>query len=79
MKRNVLSWCIGMLLAVWLVVAAGCSTTRRLAEGEVLYTGVDKVELTAGDNGENYGEGKRVVKSSFSGAPPHSLFSSHPF
>lgn len=29
-----------------LLAAAGCSTTRRLADGEVLYTGVKKIEIT---------------------------------
>lgn len=77
MKRNVLSWCIGMLLAVWLVVAAGCSTTRRLAEGEVLYTGVDKMEITAVDSVKIDGDVKSMVKSSLSVPPNNALFSSN--
>ena len=77
MKRNVLSWCIGLLLAVWLVVAAGCSTTRRLAEGEVLYTGVDKMEITAVDSVKIDGDVKSMVKSSLSVPPNNALFSSN--
>ncbi len=38
--------------ALAVAVVAGCSTTRRLPAGEVLYTGVKKVEISAPDGME---------------------------
>lgn len=37
---------IYILMCVWIVlIAGGCSTTRRLAEGQILYTGVQRITI----------------------------------
>ena len=41
-----------LLLAVVVALIAACSTTARLGEGEILYTGVSKVRVTAPDSVE---------------------------
>ena len=43
MKRRILL--LFPVTAILLLIAAGCSTTRRLTDGEVLYTGVKKVSI----------------------------------
>ncbi len=43
-RNNIVS---ALLLIVIAVTTAGCSTTRRLADGEVLYTGVKKIDIEA--------------------------------
>ncbi|MDR0954025.1 MAG: hypothetical protein LBM20_01420, partial [Rikenellaceae bacterium] len=36
-----------LLGVVWTAVITGCSTTKRLADGDLLYTGVRKIELVS--------------------------------
>lgn len=43
-KRTVRNRCAILLLGIFL---ASCSTTKKLADGETLYTGVGKIEITA--------------------------------
>lgn len=51
--RSLSVWLLSLLL---LLVAAGCSTTRRLGDGQVLYTGVKKVNIVPTD-GEKLPDG----------------------
>lgn len=54
MKSRFSSYCRRILLllpvALLLLGSAGCSTTRRLPEGEILYTGVKKIAIQAPDS-----------------------------
>lgn len=71
-----------LTLWVFVMMLVGCSTTKRIAEGETLYTGVKKMEI-------NYVEGERIptdvedkVKEAVNVAANNSLFSPyvrHPF
>ncbi|MDL2320417.1 hypothetical protein LJC45_04720 [Alistipes sp. OttesenSCG-928-B03] len=57
------------------VLAAGCSTTRRLADGDVLYTGVKKMEVEMATGDDAPGEVESVVKEQLSVKPNNPLFS----
>lgn len=46
-------------VAVLAVVLASCSTTRRLPEGELLYTGIDKIEYAA-DSAQRFPSGMKT-------------------
>ena len=61
-----------LLLAMILVLFAGCSNTRFLADNEILYTGKDHVILT--DSGSYYTkEINRIVKSTTAYKPNNSI------
>lgn len=63
-------------LLTGITVLSGCSTTKKIPEGESLYTGVKKLEYNAGSN--NYilpSEIKNEVKSAINVAPNNSLLS----
>lgn len=77
MKRSVISLLMGCILAGCLVIVTGCSTTKRLGDGEVLYTGVKKMEITAVDSVKIDGGVKTQVKYSLSVPPNNALFSSN--
>lgn len=77
MKRNVLHLFLMTAFAVLSVIVTGCSTTKRLADGEVLYTGVKKMEITAVDSVKIDGDVKSQVKASLSVPPNNALFSSN--
>ena len=64
-----------LIYASIVLFAAGCSTTRRLGEGETLYTGVKKMEIES-LTGENVqGAVESAVKSQLSVKPNNPLLS----
>lgn len=63
------------LLAAAVLLAAGCSTTRRLADGEVLYTGVRKMEVEHAEGEKMPSAVESAVKSPLSVKPNNPLFS----
>ena len=66
MKAKFIPSLITLLL---LLVAAGCSTTKRLGEGQVLYTGVKKVNIYPTDNEELPDELVSELKSTINVKP----------
>ncbi|MCH5327885.1 MAG: BamA/TamA family outer membrane protein [Coprobacter sp.] len=64
--------CIFLLLLT--LLSSGCSTTNRLAEGEVLYTGVKKIEIEGADGMPVPSDVKSAVKSPLSVKPNNALF-----
>ncbi|MCD8071864.1 MAG: BamA/TamA family outer membrane protein [Alistipes sp.] len=65
------------ILTVYLPLAllAGCSTTKRLAESEVLYTGVKKMEIEMRDGEKVPSPVKSAVKDPLSVKPNNPLYS----
>lgn len=64
---------IGLLTAVLLLAA--CSTTRRLGEGEVLYTGVKKIRIEPDSGVMLTAAAESAVKEPLSVAPNNPLYS----
>lgn len=64
---------IGLLAAVLLLAA--CSTTRRLGEGEVLYTGVKKIRIEPDSGVVLTATAESAVKEPLSVAPNNPLYS----
>lgn len=64
---------IGLLAAVLLLAA--CSTTRRLGEGEVLYTGVKKIRIEPDSGVVLTAAAESAVKEPLSVAPNNPLYS----
>ncbi len=64
-----------LIYAAVILVAGGCSTTRRLADGEILYTGVKKMEIEPMTDGDVPGEIESAVKSPLSVKPNNPLLS----
>lgn len=62
--------------ALAIAVVAGCSTTRRLPAGEVLYTGVKKVEISAPDGMEVPSDVADELKGAVAVKPNNPLFGS---
>lgn len=62
--------------ALAVAVVAGCSTTRRLQAGEVLYTGVKKVEISAPDGMEVPSDVADELKGAVAVKPNNPLFGS---
>lgn len=62
--------------ALAFAVVAGCSTTRRLPAGEVLYTGVKKVEISAPDGMEVPSDVADELKGAVAVKPNNPLFGS---
>lgn len=62
--------------ALAVAVVAGCSTTRRLPAGEVLYTGVKKVEISAPDGMEVPSDVADELKGAVAVKPNNPLFGS---
>ncbi len=60
-----------LLLTLW---AAACSTTRRLPEGETLYTGVKKMTFTNAGSGEYPSEAVSAAKAPLNVAPNNPLY-----
>lgn len=56
-------------------ILTSCSTTKRLAEGDVLYTGVKKMEIEGANGMKIPGEVKSAIKSPLSVKPNNPLFS----
>ncbi len=62
---------------IWLfATAAGCSTIKRLSDGEVLYTGVKKIRIEARDEEQEVPSSvKSAVKNPLSVKPNNPLYS----
>ena len=63
---------VGMIL-----LSTACSTTKRLAEGDVLYTGVKEMKIASADGGKIAPEVNSEVKDALSVEPNNALFSSN--
>jgi len=64
--------------AFLLLILIGCSTTKRIADDEVLYTGVKKMEIIP-DSGVKIADAAASdVRSTLSVAPNNPLFSPYP-
>ena len=75
MVRYMIALCVAF-------VAVACSTTSRLGEGEVLYTGVKKLRVNVTDTVEVPGGVSDNIKSTINVKPNNSLYSPyvcHPF
>lgn len=77
MKRVLHTYIPSLLFILTILLTTACSTTKRLAEGDVLYTGVKKMTIEMAD-------GKKVepavgsqVKKALSVPPNNALFSSN--
>ena len=57
-----------VLLSLFFIFTS-CSTTKRLAEGDVLYTGVKKMEIEGANGMKVPGEVKSAIKSPLSVKP----------
>ncbi|WP_300287275.1 BamA/TamA family outer membrane protein [uncultured Alistipes sp.] len=57
------------------VLVASCSTTRRLAEGETLYTGVKKIDIEADSGAKVPSAAEAAVRSALSVPPNNPLYS----
>lgn len=64
-----------LLVALLAFVAASCSTTSRLGEGEVLYTGVKKLRINAPDTVDVPDAVSDNIKSTINVKPNNSLYS----
>lgn len=65
---------LGMFLGILFLVCS-CSTTRKLTEGEVLYTGVKKMEVKLPDKYKLPGSQKSALTSPLSYPPNNPLYS----
>ena len=77
MKRliyRIMSISVAIVMAV---VSISCSTTRRLGDGETLYTGVKEMKIESIDGEKLQPEVKSMVKKSLSVPPNNALFSSN--
>ena len=73
MRRIHIIYIAALVAAV--AVAGGCSTTRRLADGEILYTGVKKMKIESTTGEDVPGAVESVVKAPLGVKPNNPLFS----
>ena len=66
----------GMALAVAALMAAGCSTTRALPEGEQLFTGLKPIEYTNYEPCQHAEDTKIEMESVLASTPNGALFGS---
>ncbi|MDH6357979.1 BamA/TamA family outer membrane protein [Parabacteroides sp. PF5-9] len=59
-----------------LLILAGCSTTRNLPEGEILYTGIERIEVVDLDKTPEGDLAMQEVEAALDYAPNNSLFGS---
>lgn len=72
MNNNLL---VKILIVIAVVATASCSTTRRIEQGEILYTGVKRIEIQAPD-GESVPSGiSSQIKEAVNVAPNNCLIS----
>ncbi|MEG2219134.1 MAG: BamA/TamA family outer membrane protein [Muribaculaceae bacterium] len=64
-----------LILFTVMIIAAGCSTTKRLAEDEVLYTGVKHLRINAPDSAKIPSGVKSQISSIINVKPNNPLFS----
>ncbi|MCC8153162.1 MAG: BamA/TamA family outer membrane protein [Tannerellaceae bacterium] len=74
-KSNNIGVRIGWILLLFILLAA-CSTTKNLPEGEVLYTGIKKIEVTEKDNSAYGRESLNEVESALKYPPNNALLGS---
>lgn len=67
---------IKYLLPLLIVLLTACSTTRNLPEGEVLYTGVKKIEVTNEDKSKEGEDALTEVEAALSYPPNNALLGS---
>lgn len=65
------------LLVVAIMLMTGCSTTKRLAEGDVLYTGVKEMTIEGADGRKIASTVNSQVEDALSVPPNNALFSSN--
>ncbi|MDL2230480.1 BamA/TamA family outer membrane protein [Alistipes sp. OttesenSCG-928-L06] len=58
-----------------LALFSACSTTSRLGEEDVLYTGVKKIEIVSADGGEVSGTAESAVRDALNVKPNNALYS----
>ena len=72
--KQFVSHTIALFAAVWALLAlSGCSTTSRLADDEVLYTGVNHITYNAPEGEEIIGCVKDQVFTTINVKPNNSL------
>lgn len=65
-----------IILSVMLLIAAGCSTTRRLGPDDILYTGVKKIDIQTPDKNQKAAPGlSEAVLSAVNVKPNNCLYS----
>lgn len=67
---------INYLLPLFILLLTACSTTRNLPEGEVLYTGVKKIEVTNEDKSKEGGNALTEVEAALGYPPNNALLGS---
>ncbi|MCD8185507.1 MAG: hypothetical protein LUD68_03355 [Rikenellaceae bacterium] len=72
MNRRIDTLLRGLILPLLLT---GCSTTSRLAEDQVLYTGVKKIEIHSADGEKVPGGTESEIKDALNVKPNNPLFS----
>ncbi len=77
MKQRLLHIYALLLSIGILFLSTSCSTTKRLAEGETLYTGVKQMKIEAVDSVTIKSDVKSAVKKSLSVPPNNAIFSSN--
>ena len=77
MKRNLLSHIILLCIAMAIMHLTSCSTTKRLAADETLYTGVKEMKIEQYDGKKLPDEVNSQVKKALSVPPNNALFSSN--
>ncbi len=73
-KNKYINYILGSCLL--LIFFAGCSTTKNLPEGEVLYTGIKKIDVADPQQTIAYDEAMDEIESALSYPPNNSLFGS---
>ena len=73
MKRELLTY----IIILFVVAMTSCSTTKRLAEGDVLYTGVKEMTIESIDGKKIAPSVNSEVKDALSVPPNNALFSSN--
>jgi outer membrane protein assembly factor BamA len=58
-----------------IALISGCSTTKKLAEGEILYTGVEEIKITSPESVNVESVHKSTIESPLSKAPNNPLYS----
>lgn len=78
MRREIVIYILRLFIMIlWLTMSTACSTTKRLAENETLYTGVKEMKIERADGLKLDAGVKGQVKKSLSVPPNNALFSSN--
>lgn len=76
MNNHILKYTSLILFGVIWGAFTSCSTTKNLPEGEVLYTGIKKIEVADPQQTRAYDEAMEEIESALSYPPNNSLFGS---